>query len=51
MQTFFGSGVATSRHAMGSNESLGTPVAEEEVVDLEKQDEEEKAVNSKGKSR
>jgi hypothetical protein len=49
MQTIFGSGVATCRHAMGSNEPLGTPVAEEEVVDLEKQDEEEKAVNSKGK--
>jgi hypothetical protein len=41
--------VATGRHAIGSNEPLGTPIAEEEVVDLEKKDEEEKAVNSKGK--
>ena len=35
MQTIFGSGVATGRFAMGSNEALGQPAAEQDTIDLD----------------
>ncbi|KAL6596684.1 hypothetical protein ACP70R_047327 [Stipagrostis hirtigluma subsp. patula] len=35
MQTIFGSGVATGRFAMGSNEPLGRPVEVEKPIDLD----------------
>jgi hypothetical protein len=37
MQTIFGVGVATGRFAIGSNEPLGHPTAEQETIDLEKE--------------
>ena len=35
MQTIFGCGVATGRFAMGSNEALGQPAAEQDTIDLD----------------
>ncbi|CAN6193006.1 unnamed protein product [Urochloa humidicola] len=35
MQVIFGSGVATGRYAMGSNEALGQPFVEQETMDAE----------------
>ncbi|CAN6310167.1 unnamed protein product [Urochloa humidicola] len=35
MQMIFGSGVATGRYAMGSNEALGRPFVEPETMDVE----------------